>query len=161
VTEASADIYACALTLLARREHSRQELQQKLIARYPDQQILIDQQLDRLEHETYQSDERFVEAYVRTRQTRGIGARRLRQELRTRGIDNCLIARALAASADAEDVLQRILQVWQKKFAQVPADAKEKHRQLRFLLYRGFHQQDVERLFLHLKEHFDSQELPW
>lgn len=155
MTQESAEIYASALTLLARREHSRLELQQKLLSRYLHQQILINQVLVRLEQEAYQSDERFAEAYVRMRQMRGIGSRRLRQELRMRGIEDHLIESALISTND-EESLQHILHVWKKKFAELPMDAKEKQRQVRFLLYRGFRQQDVERLFLYLKEH--SQE---
>jgi regulatory protein len=152
VTESSVEIYTRALALLARREHSRQELRQKLLFRYPNQQILVSEVLSRLEEEAYQSDVRFVEAYVRARQIKGIGTQRLRQELRMRGIEDQVIEQALMSSPDDDDTLQWILRVWQKKFATLPADAKEKHRQVRFLLYRGFRQQDVEHLFLHLKE---------
>lgn len=147
---AANDVYQRALALLASREHSRWELQQKLLSRYTGQQHLIDDVLARLERESYQSDERFVEAFVRMRQAKGIGAQRLRHELRTRGIENQLIERALEAPG-AEKTLQ-ILRVWQKKFATLPGDAEEKQRQVRFLLYRGFGREDVERLFMHLRE---------
>lgn len=152
MTDDSAEIYARALALLGRREHSRLELRQKLLSRYPNQQILINQTLARLEQEAYQSDERFAEAYVRVRLMRGIGSQRLRQELRMRGIEDHLIESTLISTND-EERLQQILHVWQKKFAELPMDAKEKQRQVRFLLYRGFRQQDVERLFFYLKEH--------
>lgn len=151
MTENSKEIYTRALALLARREHSSQELRQKLLARYPNHQFLIGETLTRLEEESYLSDERFVEAYVRARQMRGIGIQRLRQELRMRGVEDHLIQQALVPSSDEEVTLQ-VLRVWQKKFATLPKDVKEKHRQVRFLLYRGFCQQDIERLFLHLKE---------
>lgn len=155
MTEDSSAIYARALALLARREHSRQELRQKLLSSFPNQQVLINQVLAKLEQEAYQSDKRFAEAYVRARRIRGIGSQRLRQELRIRGIEDHLLENTLSSNSDEEN-LQHILHVWQKKFASLPTDAKEKLRQVRFLLYRGFRQQDVERLFLYLKEH--SQE---
>ena len=91
------------------------------------------------------------------RKTKGIGAQRLRQELRMRGIEDHLIERALMPSLNEDETVQQMLPVWQKKFAQLPVDAKEKHRQMRFLLYRGFRQQDIESLFAHLKN--DSMDL--
>lgn len=146
-----ADIYTSALALLARREHSRLELQQKLLSRYPGQQPLVSEVLERLAREAYQSDERFVETYVRARQLKGIGGQRLRQELGLRGIEDHLIEQALAPLA-GEGGLQQLLRVWQKKFAAPPADIREKHLQARFLLYRGFRPQEVESLFVYLKE---------
>jgi regulatory protein len=153
----ASDLYQRALALLAKREHSRWELRRKLLSRFPNQPDRVNEVLLRLERETYQSDSRFAEAFVRMRQTKGIGAQRLRQELRMRGIEDHLIECALMPSLNENETLQQMLLVWQKKFAKLPADAKEKHRQMRFLLYRGFRQQDIESLFAHLKN--DSMDL--
>ena len=151
------DLYQRALALLAKREHSRWELRRKLLSRFPNQPDYVNEVLVRLEREAYQSDARFVEAFVRMRQTKGIGAQRLRQELRMRGVEDHLIECALMPSVDENEILQQLLPVWQKKFAKLPSDAKEKHRQMRFLLYRGFRQRDIESLFAHLKN--DSSDL--
>lgn len=148
----STEVYVSALNLLTRREHSRHELRRKLLSRYPNRQEVVDEVLVRLERESYQSDERFAEAYVRSWGAKGKGVQRLRQELRARGIEESLIEQVLSPLSDADAAMKRILLVWQKKFAQPPRDIQEKHRQMRFLLYRGFRQEEVERLFLHLRE---------
>ena len=126
-----------ALKLLARREHSRAELAQKLAASAGKEEILI--VLDQLEETGLISDRRTAEAYLRSHAQR-LGAARLRQDLRAKGIaaeliDECLGTEAEAPLASEEE---RALQVWQKKFGQAAEDARDWARQARFLQARGF-----------------------
>ena len=131
-----ADIRRAAMDLLARREHSRRELRQKLVKRFRDD-AQIDAQLDRLAQEKLQSDQRFAESFVRQRVGRGYGPLRIRQEARQKGLDDSEIASAMEALevdwyAVAEEVLGR-------KFGDTPgADIREKARRSRFMQYRGF-----------------------
>lgn len=130
------DIRLKAMDLLARREHSRQELMQKLLKRFNDAE-LINEQLDRLVDDNLQSDARYAESYVRQRSNRGYGPLRIFQEMRQRGIPEGGIQDAMNSadydwSANAEKALHR-------KFGTAPAaDITEKARRSRFMQYRGF-----------------------
>lgn len=140
-----ADIRRAAMDLLARREHSYRELQQKLSARFADAE-LVRAELDRLRDERLQSDARFAEAYVHSRAQRLYGPLRIRIELRERGIDDALISMALSAGEiDWQANLQELVR---SRFGSgAPADLKEKAKRLRFLQYRGFAGDDMRTLF--------------
>jgi regulatory protein len=133
---------ARALRLLCGRDHSRAELAQKLAPSADGDTIAA--LLDRLEALDLLSDARFAHGYVRSRQAR-LGSRRLRMELKQKGVDEALIEAALAESTEADDT-ERARQVWQKKFGQAPADAKEWARQARFLQSRGFGADIIHRI---------------
>lgn len=131
--------------LLARREHSRAELQRKLAERGFAAED-IEPLLDRLAAQRLQSDARFTESYVRMRRGRGYGPQRIRAELRERGIGADLIGQALDAQAGADT--PRIDDIWRRKFAGcLPQDYRERARQMRFLQQRGFPLSDIHALF--------------
>jgi regulatory protein len=141
-----------AIRLLARREHTRVELARKL-ARYgtPEE---IDSVIASLEACHLQSDTRCAESHVRTHAAR-LGVNRLRQSMQRRGLDSALIEaqlKALAASGDLPDELERARSVWARKFSALPADAREWARQARFLQGRGFGSDIIRRLL---------KKLPW
>ncbi|MCZ6828945.1 MAG: regulatory protein RecX, partial [Gammaproteobacteria bacterium] len=93
--------------------------------------------LQQLEAEGLQSDERFCESYVRQRSGRGYGSERIRMELHQKGAAADLAALALESCEVDWVALARSTR--RKKFGEeIPADFKEKSRQLRFLQYRGF-----------------------
>ena len=130
------DIRVAAMNLLARREHLRSELRSKLLRRFEDGQLL-DDMLDQLAEENLQSDQRFAESYIRQRSGRGYGPDRIRQELRQKGASGELVELALEACEIDWAILA--LEVRRKKYGSaLPADFKEKGRQLGFLRYRGF-----------------------
>ena len=123
-----------ALGLLARREHSRTELQRKLSPHTEDAQELIDL-LDDFTRRGWLSDARFAEALVHDKQAK-FGTSRLAYELRQRGVEESVIRDQLAELKDSE--LERARQVWQSKFGVLPEDAKARAKQMRFLQSRGF-----------------------
>jgi len=134
-----ADPGACervALDLLARREHSRRELERKLGARgFPDE--MIASALDALEESGELAAARFIESFIRARAAKGQGPARIRAELAQRGIDSEQAAELLrAADIDWAAVASSVRD---KRFgARRPTDFKERARQARFLEYRGF-----------------------
>lgn len=134
--EAASLLRRRAMDLLAMREHSRKELRGKLQARMDDTDSL-DDVLDRLEQDELLSDQRFAEAFVRSRINRGQGPVRLRQELMQRGVTEALAHQAIESQgcdwfALAEEVAER-------RFGSEPAsERRELARRLRFLQYRGF-----------------------
>ncbi|TXS95892.1 regulatory protein RecX [Parahaliea maris] len=129
-------IRLAAMDLLARREHSRTELLQKLGRRFEDRETIAEV-LDGLAQDKLQSDSRYAESFARQRVLRGHGPLRLRQEMRQKGIPDDDASVALE-SLDV-DWEQLAREVCQKKFGfGAPADFREKARRQRFLQYRGF-----------------------
>lgn len=123
-----------ALGLLARREHTRSELQRKLAPYSEDAQELRNL-LDDLASRGWLSDARFAEALVHDKQAK-FGATRLAYELRQRGVPDAVIREQVAELKDSE--FDRARQVWQAKFGAPPEDAKARAKQMRFLQSRGF-----------------------
>lgn len=129
------------MALLARREHSRLELERKLRQRGMDSADLVPV-LDELAAAGLQSDARFAEHYARSRAERGYGPLRIRAELQERGIGSAGIAAALATLEGDWTGQARLAR--EKRFGpNRPADLKERARQTRFLLQRGFSQEQI------------------
>ena len=148
---------ARALRLLAQRDHSRAELERKLSAHrvlgrarsdgleadsaddlLPASRDEVTRVLDELQRTGWLNDERAAEALVRARSAR-YGPRRLEQVLRQRSFGAELIARSVASTRASE--LERAREVWVRRFGQAPGDARERARQMRFLIGRGFDSQ--------------------
>lgn len=126
-----------AVKLLSRREHSVEEMRQKLRQREFDE-AEIEHALTELEQGGWISDERFTEAYIRMRQLKGFGPVRIRNELRERGIGDQLVSRYLDASSP--EWLDIMREQYRKKYAgESIQDYNEKAKRIRFLQYRGFH----------------------
>jgi regulatory protein len=133
-----------AMDLLARREHSRVELERKLRLRGATAE-LIEPALDRLAEQGLLSDTRFLQCFVASRARGGHGPVRIREELAQRGLPREAIEQALR-EVDV-DWAEQLLEVWQRKFAgQLPLDARERAKQGRFLAYRGYPLDLISRL---------------
>ncbi|MFM7273559.1 MAG: regulatory protein RecX [Gammaproteobacteria bacterium] len=134
-----------ALDLLARREHSRSELQQKLRQRFGTSP-LIDEELDRLESESLLDDARFAEAFVRMHRNRGHGPLRILHELAPRGVATDLAEACVEPRSPEWIALAR--QWRERRFGESPPDsAAERQRQARHLQSRGFSMEQVNRAF--------------
>jgi len=132
-----------AIGLLARREHSATELQQKL-QQAGHETDKIHAALEKLQQSGLQNDQRFAEAFIRSRLLRGYGELRIRQELKQKGVADEL---ANLSIQQAEiDWFSLATAVRCKRFGeQCPDDFKDRARQMRFLQYRGFtHEQITE-----------------
>ncbi|MBE9563330.1 MAG: regulatory protein RecX [Proteobacteria bacterium] len=126
----------CAIDYLARREHSSLELKNKLI-RKGFMEDVVDEVLDKLGTDKLLSDERFAESYVRYRTKKGFGPIKIRHELQQRGITGELVSEQLN---DNEDFwIIQIQQAHKKRFgSNLPKNAKELAKHIRFLQARGF-----------------------
>jgi regulatory protein len=126
------ELRARALRLLARREHTRQELEDKLAphaAASGDLQGLI----AGLKQKNQLSEERFAEARARSL-SRKYGAARIRRDLEAKGVPEELVARY----SSSEDELQKAKAILERKY-RTPADTRaEKAKRMRFLQSRGF-----------------------
>jgi regulatory protein len=125
-----------ALDLLARREHSRQELEQKLTARGVALE-LIASALDGLERSGALAAARFTDSFIRARVAKGQGPLRIRAELAQRGVNEAEAAALLRDTGVDWPAVARAARA--KRFGpSPPRDFKERARQARFLQYRGF-----------------------
>jgi len=142
MTEEQKEAWKIATGLLSRREYTCQEIRLKLHKKGIDRED-ADVVLDKLIENDYQSDARFTEHYTRFRASKGYGPKRIRLELKEKGVDAELIHEGLELAE--VDWLERIAEVHQKKFKGQIADTwEEKNRQTRFLDYRGFTQEQIE-----------------
>lgn len=133
-----------AMDLLARREHSRAELRQKLRRRQAPAQAL-EAVLDALEADGLLSEERFVEAFVAQQLARGKGPVAIEHGLRERGVSASTLARALARVEEDWAALAR--REREKRFgASPPSSLRERARQARFLRSRGFSGEQIHRV---------------
>jgi regulatory protein len=124
------------MDLLARREHSSQELRRKLSRRFPA--LALEQALTALAEQGLLSERRFVDSYVRQRSARGYGPLRLREELRQRGVSEALISEALASDA-GWDWSALAAQLYRRRYGDTqPEDVREAAARQRFLRNRGF-----------------------
>ena len=125
-----------ALDLLARREHSRQELGQKL-ARYAEEGEDLSEDiaalLEDFEKRGWLSDARFAEQVANSRKSR-YGSLKVVHELRAKGVAEDVADEAVAGMDD----LANAREVWRKKFGQRPDTREAWAKQARFLQSRGF-----------------------
>jgi regulatory protein len=132
-----------AVAALARREHSRVELERKLQRRLQEETAAdIALVLDRLQARGLLSDQRMAVALVRTRSAR-YGRLRLQQELQRRGVDRETIAACLPP---VEDESAAATALWERKFGQRATTPQERARQGRFLAARGFASSVIARI---------------
>ncbi len=126
---------------LARREYGRGELAAKLAERGCNE-ALAAEVVAMLAAEGLVSDERFVEALLHVRRTRGYGPLFIRRELEEKGIGKELIGRWL--NPRDRDWLDDLRRVKKKKFGgRLPASLAERARQTRFLQSRGFTHEQI------------------
>lgn len=131
-----------AMDYLARREHGRSELLEK-VTRFGFDADVADDAVAQLVEDGLQSDVRFAEAFVRSRINQGKGPAKIRVDLREKGVNDGVTEDGIR---DAEQDWHALaVEVRLKKFgAQRPADFKEKARQMRFLQSRGFEQDQIQ-----------------
>ncbi len=129
-----------AIGLLARREHSRYELRQKLRA-FQDQ-IDVDSILDDLVDLGLQCNSRYAGVLVRSKAQSGYGVQRIRQWAKQNGVaqdDLYLALEELDHDWFAAARLQR-----EKHYGLLPPTSmQDKAKQMRYLYNRGFSQDEI------------------
>jgi regulatory protein len=132
---------------LSRREHSEFELRKKLLAKGAAADA-VDAMIGDLKRNNALSDDRYTEAYVRSRIERGDGPLKIRHELSRRGVSGVLIDRHMD---HGDEFWERVLRkVCSRKFGvEAPGDYKEWARQARFLQIRGFAPEQIRKVVLY------------
>lgn len=127
---------------MARRDYSQFEIRQKFRAKGFSDSDIESVITDFLEKNLL-NDARFAEIYARHRQEKGCGPIRISAELRQRGISDSVIADHVKITDNAWNI--QIKRVWLKQFkGQIATDFKTRAKQMRFLQYRGFTQEQIE-----------------
>ncbi len=126
---------AAAIRMLARRDLSRSELQRRLRTRGIAEAGIVEA-LDELERLGWLSDARYAQGVVAQRAGR-YGKRAIARDLVDRKIAPEVAREALGA-LESRDELADAIALWSRRFGQPPQDDREKGRQLRFLMARGY-----------------------
>ena len=129
------------MRFLARREHSRAELRRKLAPRVTEGDDL-EAVLDDLARRGWLSDLRFAELTARAK-ARRFGPAKVAHYLKSRGVDEASIAAGVAAAG--VEACANMEAIWASRYKAMPADEKERARQVRFLQGRGFALEEIFR----------------
>lgn len=144
ILDTAVAVRRAAMDLLARREHGRVELERKLRQRGAPPE-LIASELDRLADDGLLSEARYLESFIHYRARSGYGPARIREDLTQRGLARTDVEQALRTCG--YDWASLLRDTWERKFAgEQPAGIKERARQTRFLLYRGYPMDLISRL---------------
>ena len=165
------------LRLLSGREHSRLELERRLISHEesPGELAAI---LDDLQAKGFISEQRVVESVVHRKGPK-LGAALIKRELSGRGLSAEAVSEAVAGLQSTE--LARAREVWRKKFGKkfgatdggpdtgdvaegehaerVPSPA-QRHQQMRFLAARGFGGNTIRRVMAQANGAQDEEDAP-
>lgn len=134
-------LFAKGVYLLGMREHSVQEMTDKLTARTEFVDVVL-AVVDELLENNYLSNERFAQSYVRSRRNKGFGPVKIRLELKAKGIMSQLIMEHLQAqSPEWIDVAR---EQYEKKYRHRAQDYKEWTKRARFMQSRGFTMEHIQ-----------------
>ena len=125
-----------AIAMLARRDHAKTAIVERLTDS-GFEATAVESAVAELERERFVDDARFADSAVAARVSRGHGPIRIRLELLRAGLPAALIDAALEPRSAVWS--QRAARLRVRRFGEVlPDDPRERQRQARFLLARGF-----------------------
>jgi regulatory protein len=130
--DTAAELRARALRLLARREHSRQELERKLSPHAGSSDALKDL-ISGLKAKNQLSEARFAEERARWL-ARKYGAAKIRQDLKAKGVPEEFVERF----SSSPDELEKARAILERKYRAPATTREEKVKRMRFLQSRGF-----------------------
>jgi regulatory protein len=143
--ESAAELKTRALRLLARREHSRDELAHKL-SPHAESPEALDTVLDFLVSKKLLSNERFAEVRAHWL-ARKYGAVKIRRDLESKGVEQHLLERV-----STEGELERAQAILARKYRAPATTREERAKRARFLQGRGFSVDVIRRLVLRPEE---------
>jgi len=128
------------MAMLARRERSSREVLDALVSKGWSREV-AEATVTELVAERMINDQRFAESLVRVLVQRGQGPQRIRRTLVDAGIDSELADSALEQGPDFRALAGEIRR---RRFGSArPSSWPEKARQMRFLQYRGFTEDQI------------------
>lgn len=140
-----------AVALLAMRPRTQQEIADALRQNaYPARTIA--RVMARLDEAGYINDTNFAEQWAASRTGKGMGARRIRMELRRKGVDGDAIDEALS-SIDEDEMLSGALKAARKAASGKDiSDPKDRQKVLAALARRGYGYSEAKQALDMLKE---------
>ena len=139
MSERSQKIRLSAMNFLARREHSRRELIFKLRKRFADSDEQIIEEVSQLRSEGLQSDYRMASEYVHFRSKKGLGPKKIKAELRLKGISDGLLEQIFSESGvDWRNILESVINKKTKQEGFALDSFEARHKVTAFLQKRGF-----------------------
>ena len=140
-----------AVALLAMRPRTQQEIADALRKNaYPERTVA--RVMARLDEAGYINDTDFAEQWAASRTNKGMGSRRIRMELRRKGVDSEAIDEALTA-IDEDDMLSGALKAARKAASGKDiTDPKDRQRILAALARRGYGYSEAKQALDMLKE---------
>ncbi|WP_031435403.1 regulatory protein RecX [Methylomarinum vadi] len=148
MTEKDLQIKDICLRLLARREHSRKELLDKLAFRGFGRQD-TERVVQELAEQGWQSDERYAHSYARQRIEKGYGPLRIAYELQQHGVEYSELDGLVEDLAGSwSELLENVYLGKYSVDKHLPA--KEWLKRSRFLQQRGFSGEMIKKLFVHM-----------
>ncbi len=119
---------------LGRRDHSEQELRQKL-SRKTDNHQWIDAVIDECYQYHYLDDQRFAETFIRNAQNKGYGINRIQRDLQLKGITQQIAVPSLQQSQF--DYIQSAVRLLEKRYHERIENAYLKQKVRVFLQNKG------------------------
>ena len=131
------------MNALSRREHSEKEIYLKFVNFVNSKDTLLEEIL-KLKEEGLISNQRYAEAYIRSRFHSGFGPIRIKYELEKKGVIESIIKTAFQETdLDWDDKLKS---EFKKKYESNDMKSLNDNKILKFFLYRGFDLEKISKL---------------
>lgn len=131
-------IWSAALKILELRIHSKKEIREKLLKKFPQNEGDILQVMDEMERVHLISDQRFAEEFVAHLTQKNIGRLKIMHETRLKGLPTRLVEQILLDQNWSEEkAANRAMQEKNRVLDEVD-ERKKKQKLLSFLRNRGF-----------------------
>lgn len=151
--EINKEVKTSCLRLLARREHSRKELLNKLMTKGYSRET-IENVVSELAEQGLQNDHHFMESYARQRIAKGYGPVRIKYELLQKGIEDCNLDSVVEESVGSWAEL--LSSIYTRKYHGADSITRQEWaKRSRFLLQRGFSGEMIMNLFKQLAIGFE------
>lgn len=131
-------ILESALKIIQIRINSKFEIRQKLLRKFPDEEVNILKVIDEMERVQLLSDERFTEEFVHHLIQKPIGRMKIMIETRKKGLDNDLVDQVLVNNGWSEEDSLEIALETKKRTLNEADPRKRKMKLINFLKSRGF-----------------------
>ncbi|MFL2780254.1 MAG: regulatory protein RecX [Gammaproteobacteria bacterium] len=137
------DIRLKIMNALSRREHSEKEIYLKFINLVDSKNNLLEE-IVKLKEEGLISNQRYAEAYIRSRFHSGFGPVRIKYELGKKGVIETMIIKAFQETdLDWDDKLKS---EFKKKYESNEVKNLNINKISKFFLYRGFDLEKISKL---------------
>ena len=131
------------MNALSRREHSEKEIYLKFVNLVNSKDTLLEEIL-KLKEEGLISNQRYAEAYIRSRFHSGFGPIRIKYELEKKGVIEAIIKTAFQETdLDWDDKLKS---EFKKKYESNNMKISNDNKISKFFLYRGFDLEKISKL---------------